>query len=196
VVTDIAAYQRRKLWLLNGPHSALAYGGLIAGLDTIADAAADRTVSVFVRRYIDEVVAVVQLPAALDARQFADEALRRFANAQLGDSCLRVAADSSRKFPHRLFPVVRARRRCGLPTRRLAVVAAAWIAAAVGIGVNDRVLPRIDDPAVDNLQEAMSRAGHRHLCDVAVGLETDPTFVDEVHAALHQLSRDGIGALA
>jgi len=151
---------------------------------------------VFVRRYIDDVVAVVQLPAALDARQFADEALRRFANAQLGDSCLRVAADSSRKFPQRLFPVVRARRRCGLPTRRLAVVAAAWIAAAGGIGVDHRVLPRIDDPATDHLRQAMSRGGTRQVCDVAVGSETDAGFVDEVHAALDHLSRDGSGALA
>ena len=30
---DIAPYERRKLWLLNGPHSALAYAGLLAGCD-------------------------------------------------------------------------------------------------------------------------------------------------------------------
>ena len=41
LVDDVAPFERRKLWLLNGPHSAVAYGGLLAGFDTIAHAVAD-----------------------------------------------------------------------------------------------------------------------------------------------------------
>ena len=36
VVADVTPFERRKLWLLNGPHSAFAYCGLLAGCDTIA----------------------------------------------------------------------------------------------------------------------------------------------------------------
>jgi fructuronate reductase len=48
VVTDVTQFERRKLWLLNGPHSAFAYCGLLAGCDTIAAAVRDAAVFAFV----------------------------------------------------------------------------------------------------------------------------------------------------
>lgn len=41
-VDDVEPYELRKLWLLNGAHSILAYVGLVRGRRTIADAMADR----------------------------------------------------------------------------------------------------------------------------------------------------------
>ena len=49
LVDDVAPFERRKLWLLNGPHSAVAYGGLLAGHATIADAVTDPVIARFVR---------------------------------------------------------------------------------------------------------------------------------------------------
>ncbi|MEZ5311106.1 MAG: mannitol dehydrogenase family protein [Microthrixaceae bacterium] len=37
-VRDVSDHQRRKLWLLNAPHSAVAYCGLLIGSEFIADA--------------------------------------------------------------------------------------------------------------------------------------------------------------
>lgn len=41
--SDITPYEHRKLWLLNGAHSLLAYAGSIRGHAIVAGAAADET---------------------------------------------------------------------------------------------------------------------------------------------------------
>ena len=62
LVDDVVPYEHRKLWLLNGSHSALAYGGLLAGCGTIAEAVDHDTVSRFVRRLVDDVLGVSPSP--------------------------------------------------------------------------------------------------------------------------------------
>jgi fructuronate reductase len=132
VVADVEPYQRRKLWLLNGPHSALAYLGLLAGRRTIAEAAADPRVAGFVRRLAADVLAVLPGDEA-----FAESSLRRFANPALGHTCAQVGADGSRKLPQRILPVMDLRRERGLPVDRLALVVAAWLAALEAGAVAD-----------------------------------------------------------
>jgi len=134
LVPDVGPYQRRKLWLLNGPHSALAYTGLLAGRETIADATADPVVAGFVDGLVADVVEVADVP---DARAFSAEALRRFANPALGHTCRQVGTDGSQKLPQRLLPVVAARRERGLPTDRFAVVVALWQKALAERAVED-----------------------------------------------------------
>ena len=157
LVDDVTPYERRKLWLLNGPHSAAAYGGLLRGHDTIADAVADRTIARFVRGLVDDTLEVAEFPATLGPAAFADEALRRFANPALGHSCAEVGADGSSKLPQRLLPVVAARRERSLPTSRFAVVAAIWIAATAGVEAPGVRLPQLEDPIAGALRAA-SRA--------------------------------------
>ena len=65
IVEDIVPFEQRKLWLLNGPHSALAYCGILAGCTTIAEASRHPMVSVFVRRLVDDVLEVAELPTSL-----------------------------------------------------------------------------------------------------------------------------------
>jgi fructuronate reductase len=43
ITDDIEPYEHRKLWLLNGGHSLLAYAGSILGHQTVADAVAEET---------------------------------------------------------------------------------------------------------------------------------------------------------
>ena len=146
LVQDVAPFERRKLWLLNGPHSATAYGGLLAGHETIASAVTDPVIARFVRRLMDETLEVAELPAVLQPPTFAGEALRRFANPALGHRCAQVGADGSSKLPQRLLPVVTARRERALDTERFAVVVAIWIAATAGIAVRGVSLPQLEDP--------------------------------------------------
>ena len=44
VTEDVTPFEHRKLWLLNGGHSLLAYAGSILGHRTVAEAVADDTV--------------------------------------------------------------------------------------------------------------------------------------------------------
>lgn len=201
VVDDIAPFERRKLWLLNGPHSVVAYCGLLVGASSIAEAVCHPLARPFVRTVGDEILQVADLPAALDPSGFARDCLRRFANPSLGHTCLQVGADGSRKLPQRLLPVVAARRRRGLDTSRLALVVAAWTAAVGGIAVDGVILPGPDDPAVSSIRSAAERGGLRRTVAAALGAmgaasaDDDIAFADEVARALEHLVREGPSVL-
>jgi fructuronate reductase len=191
LVDDVTPYERRKLWLLNGPHSAVAYGGLLMGHDTIAGAVVDRTIAHFVRGIVDDTLQVAEFPDALVPTAFADEALRRFANPALGHRCAQVGADGSSKLPQRLLPVVTARRERALPTTRFAAVAAIWIAATAGVAVPGVTLPNLQDPMAAALQAA-SRGDSLHaLSHLALGAHADAAFTDEVASVLRRLTIEG-----
>jgi fructuronate reductase len=192
LVDDVAPFERRKLWLLNGPHSALAYGGLLAGHETIAGAVTDPHVARFVRGLVEETLEVAAFPASLHPARFAEDALRRFANPTLGHRCTQVGADGSSKLPQRLLPVVGARRTRALDTRGLALVAAVWLAATAGVELRGVRLPRLEDPLATALRAVHARSGDlRRLSEAALGAHADPGFVDEVASALRRLSDEG-----
>ena len=191
LVDDVTPYERRKLWLLNGPHSAVAYSGLLAGHDTIANAVADPTIARFVRSIVDDTLEVGEFPAALGPAAFAEEALRRFANPVLGHRCAQVGADGSSKLPQRLLPVVAVRRKRTLPTTRFAAVAAIWIAAAAGIAVRGVRLPLLEDPIAEALRAASHRDDLQALSHLAFGSVADAAFTAEVGSALRRLVTEG-----
>ncbi len=191
LVQDVAPFERRKLWLLNGPHSATAYGGLLAGHETIAGAVTDPVIARFVRRLVDDTLEVAELPAGLQAAAFAGEALRRFANPALGHTCAQVGADGSSKLPQRLLPVVAARKARALDTEAFAVVCAIWIAATAGIAVRGVDLPQLEDPIAGALRAAARRDGLQGLSHAALGSLADSAFRAQVASALQRLTADG-----
>lgn len=191
IVGDIEPYQRRKLWLLNGPHSALAYTGLLMNCRTIAEAATNERVAPFVRALVDDVLAVAGLPQATAADAFAHETLRRFANAALGHTCLQVGADGSKKLPQRILPVVALAEQAGRPTHRFATVVAAWVAAVAGTDVAGGPLPAPDDPLTVELQDVAHRADRAALVDRALAGAASRRFHRHVVEQLHQLRDHG-----
>jgi fructuronate reductase len=195
LVQDVAPFERRKLWLLNGPHSATAYGGLLSGHRTIAAAVTDPALARFVRGLVDDTLEVAEFPAGLRAASFADEALRRFANPALGHTCAQVGADGSVKLPQRLLPVVTARKGRALDTMGFAVVAAIWIAATAGVAVRGVDLPQLEDPIAGALRAAARRNDPRELSHVALGSLAGREFTAEVAAALQRLTTEGLGLL-
>jgi fructuronate reductase len=193
VVDDVAPFERRKLWLLNGPHSAVAYGGLLAGHATIADAVTDPLIARFARDIVEETLEVAPFPSALQPAAFAAEALRRFANPALGHTCAQVGADGSGKLPERLLPVVAAREARSLATSRFALVAAIWLAAAGGVAVPGVRLPLLADPLASRLRSAAARAdGLQALSRVALG---ESVFAREVATVLDRLTKEGLSLL-
>lgn len=195
VLAGVGAHQERKLWLLNAPHSALAYGGLLAGHETIARAVADPLVARFVQRLVDDVLAVVDAadggPAPV---AYAERSLRRFANAVLGHTCVQVGADGSQKLAQRVFPVVEARRARGLDVDRFAIVVAAWLAAVTGTPVQDRALATVEDPAADDLMAALRQQGPSAAAAIAVGSGL-AAWAPDVAAAFDRVTRDGLRVL-
>ena len=196
LVEDVTPFERRKLWLLNGPHSAVAYGGMLAGCRTIAQAVGHDTLVPFVRRVVDETLEVADLPAALGPERFAHEALRRFANPALGHTCTQVGADGSSKLPQRLVPVAAARRARGLGTHSFAAVTAIWIAATARLTVRGVELPALEDPVAAELRAAASQgASLRRLSNLALAGRADDDFVVEVTGALQRVVATGLAVL-
>jgi fructuronate reductase len=194
VVEDIEPYQRRKLWLLNGPHSAVAYTGLVAGCRTIAEAAIHPFVAPFVRSLVGDVLGVTDLPAAVRPAAFAADALKRFTNPDLGHTCLQVGADGSRKLPQRILPVVERAQQAGRSTERYALVVAAWLAAVAGVPVGGRLLPAPDDPVAPRLRTSAQR-DLPALVSVALGGGARRPFHRQVVDAVEGLRADGARAL-
>jgi fructuronate reductase len=191
-VTDIEPYERRKLWLLNAPHSALAYFGLLTGCETIAQATLDERVAALVRALGSDIVQAAQFPGSMCAEAFAADALRRFANPLLGHTCAQVGADGSRKLPQRLLPVVDIARLQGLPLGRFALVVAAWICAAAGRPVQGETLPVVDDPQGD----AMRATGDiESVVRIALGADVDRSFAAAVIDAVRALEREGVATM-
>jgi fructuronate reductase len=111
-VADIEPFERRKLWLLNGAHSLLAYTGLSRGHETVADALADPLCLRWVNDLWDE--AARHLPGvelALDAYRAA--LLERFANPRIAYQLTQIASDGVAKLQVRIAPIVLAERAAG-----------------------------------------------------------------------------------
>jgi len=193
LVDDVAPFERRKLWLLNGPHSAVAYGGMLAGHATIARAVTDPVIARLARDIVEDTLEVARFPAALRPATFADDALRRFANPALGHTCAQVGADGSAKLPQRLLPVVAARQAASLGTLGFALVTAIWLAGAGGVDVPRVRLPALTDPLAPQLRAAAVRPdGLRELSRVALGASV---FAEEVARMLDRLTKEGLPLL-
>jgi fructuronate reductase len=193
VVDDVAPFERRKLWLLNGPHSAVAYGGLLAGHSTIARAVEDPLVARFARDIVEDTLVAADFPAALQPAAFAAEALRRFANPVLGHTCAQVGADGSSKLPQRLLPVVAAREARSLGTSKFALVAAIWLAAVGEVAVPGTRLPPLADPLGSRLRSAAAQPdGLQALSRLALGASV---FAGEVADMLDRLTKEGLSLL-
>ena len=195
VVGDTGPYQWRKLWLLNGPHSALAYTGLLAGCETIAEASANPVVAPFVRRLVEDILEVADQSPGTEPTAFAEEALRRFGNPELGHTCRQVGADGSRKLAQRLLPVVSARAHLGLTTGRFAVVVALWLAAVTRLRLQGVVLPDLDDPDADALRAAAADRDRQALARAGCGPDAPRAFAAEVMGTLEALERRGADVL-
>lgn len=111
-VDDIEPFERRKLWLLNGAHSLLAYAGLLRGHETVAAAMGDPVCRGWVNNFWDE--AVRHLPAtglALD--EYRAALLDRFDNTRIEHRLIQIAMEGVTKLRIRVALTVLAEREQG-----------------------------------------------------------------------------------
>ena len=185
---DITPYEHRKLWLLNGAHSLLAYAGSITGHETVAGAAADETC----RSWLEEWWTVASLhlnqPAA-EIAAYRTALLQRFANTRMRDRLDRIAADGSQKLPIRILPVLRAERAAGRVPPGATRVLAAWVCHLRGLGapVNDVRASEVVPLAKGPLVEAVPRV----LAALDPALEADADVVTIVLDQSTEFSRQG-----
>jgi fructuronate reductase len=172
-VDDVGPHERRKLWLLNGGHSLLAYAAVARGHETVAQAVADPECQGWLDEWWNEAAAHLPLPAAeIDAYR---AALReRWANPRIQHRLAQIAADGSQKLPIRTLPVLRRERSAGrLPAGAVRVLAA-WIGHLRGPDVRDAEGKRFV-AAAGSAREVL------RLLDPALGNDDDLVAAVEAH---------------
>ena len=155
MVDDIEPYENRKLWLLNGSHSILAYAGQLRGHATVAGALADPVCRKAVEDFWNE--AANHLTAAgLDIPQYRRALLDRFGNARIAHRLAQIAADGTTKLRMRAVPVLLAERAAGRSGSGSARMLASWVDYA-GSGAE------FQDPLAEDIKAANGLSGTRRV---------------------------------
>ena len=164
LVADVGPFERRKLYLLNGAHSLLAWAGSMLGHETVADAIADPRCRAWVEQWWDEACGHIPLPAA-DLAAYREALLGRFSNPNIRHALAQIAADGSLKVGVRIVPTLRAELAQGRVAEGAARVVAAWVQHLRGLGapVKDARAAEVQQLAVGTLEETV--AGVLHFLD-------------------------------
>ena len=132
-VEDIVPWEHRKLSLLNGSHSLMAYAGTLRGHETVEQAIADPVVRGWVEQWWDDAARHLPLPAE-EITAYRAALLERYANPRIRHLLRQIAADGSQKVPIRILPTVRAELADGQVQAGAARVLAAWVCHLRGRG--------------------------------------------------------------
>ncbi len=146
---DVSVYDRAKLRVVNGAHSALAYLGLLRGHVTVAEAMRDPQLAQFVERMLrEEVAPSLRASESLDVVAYIEAALERFRTPSIKHQLAQIAWDGSKKLPVRLLPSVVDAMAAGRSFARLVLALAAWMRFVVG---RARAGAELTDPQADRL---------------------------------------------
>ena len=155
---DITPYEDRKLWLLNGGHSLLAYAGSARGHQTVAEAVADDACREWLQEWWDGAAKALPFPEA-EVAAYRAALLDRFANPRMHHNLAQIAADGSQKLPVRILPTMRQERAAGRLPPAATRILAAWVCHLRGAGapVHDARADELGPLAKGPLPEAVPR---------------------------------------
>jgi fructuronate reductase len=182
---DVAGHAAAKLRLLNGPHSALAYLGLAAGHETVAEAMADPMLAGFVEDLMTaEIRPSVTAPDGLDLDAYIAAVIKRFRNRAIAHQLAQIAWDGSQKLPIRLLDTARDNLAAGRQVEGIAAAVAAWMRF---IRRRSRDGMAITDPQAERLAAVGRACEDRANADVArfvteagvvpAALASEPRFI-------------------
>ncbi|MBV8577778.1 MAG: mannitol dehydrogenase family protein, partial [Acetobacteraceae bacterium] len=133
IVPDVRPFELMKLRALNGAHSAMAYIGCVAGLETVADAMADPVLSRFLRvLWNHDLLPTIPAAPGMDLASYTVQLEIRFRNPGIRHRLLQIAMDGSQKLPQRLLRPAFDRLQQGRTPAAIALVVAAWMRFLLG----------------------------------------------------------------
>ncbi|GEA87525.1 mannitol dehydrogenase family protein [Cellulomonas cellasea] len=177
MVDDVLPFEQRKLWLLNGAHSLLAYAGSARGHETVADAVADPVLRRWVEDWWDEAAHHLTLPAE-DVADYRRALVERFANPRIRHVLAQIAGDGSQKIGVRIVPTLRAELAAGRVPTGAARAVAAWTCHLRGLGAP------VKDARADHVR-ALGQGSLAESVDAVLGfLGADLAADDGLRAAV------------
>ena len=133
MVSDVSAYEKMKLRMLNGAHSLLAYLGFIAGHEFIRDTMQDAGLKSLAERHMKAAARTLDPLAGIDFDEYARALIARFENRAIAHRTYQIAMDGTQKLPQRLLqPAAEALAR-GEDAETFAIAVAGWMRYAMGI---------------------------------------------------------------
>lgn len=182
-VAEIEPFENRKLWLLNGSHSLLAYAGQLRGHETVAEAIADVHCLAAVENYWNEAAENLTEPG-LDVEAYRAALLMRYNNARIAHRLEQIAIDGSTKMRVRIGAV--AKRQLGADRSYFGCATgfAAWVDFVI------RADGKVQDSQAESLVFALEKAGddtrakvQNLIAGVDAELAANQEFVSAVVAA-------------
>ena len=126
-VDEIEPFENRKLWLLNGAHSLLAYLGQLQGHETVASAIQDKASRKLVNEFWNEAENHLT-EDGLEIPKYREALLERFENSRIAHRLAQIAIDGATKLRVRIAPVAKAEIAAGRTAHACAAAIAGWVA--------------------------------------------------------------------
>ena len=195
-------FEKLKLRMVNGSHSALAYRGAVAGWRTVDRAMAEPALHHYLDTLLrDEIAPTLPHLPGLDLNDYRARLLQRFANPTLQHETQQIAMDGSQKLPQHLLGTVRDRLAAHTSIKRLALAVAAWFHYLRGV---DEAGTRytIHDPLGADLRARLAHAqaagsvrdAAAHSVGFAPGLGAPPRCIGDVARQAASLPQRGVVA--
>jgi fructuronate reductase len=150
IVADVAPFEMRKLRMLNGAHSMLAYLGQLKGYRFVHEAIADPSVRADVASLMEDAMVTLDFSRA-DLEAYRDALIARFENPSLAHALRQIAMDGSQKLPIRLLDVIADLDASGQTFKAHARAVASWCRY---VDVTDD----LDDPMAEALYAARTQS--------------------------------------
>ncbi len=179
---DVTPYENRKLWMLNGAHSTLAYCGSVLGYSTVSETVANETLVSWINEWWDLASLYIDVPTD----DYRAQLLERFANPRIRHQLMQIASDGSQKLPVRIVPValkaIADHRALSAPARTVA----AWILFLRRYGADAAA-----DPDLENIVNIASLPDQVAVQQIVAYLSKDLSqsqkFITEVSRQLHTI---------
>jgi mannitol 2-dehydrogenase len=172
MVKDVEPYEKMKVRLLNGSHSALSYISYLMGYREVDKAMADPLISKFVRNYMDDdITPTVPSVPGIDLDAYKTKLVSRFSNPSISDKVQRLAEDGSQKMRNAMIPPLASQLEDGKSIKWIALALAAWWRYLQGTDENGAPI-EVKDPMKDEL---MAKAAS-HKMDASALLSFEGLF--------------------
>jgi fructuronate reductase len=197
-VSDVSPWEASKLNLLNGTHLAIAFLGILSGVETVCEVVQDPLFAEYARRLMhDEQIPTIPR-SDHDLATYARSLLERWRNPNMRHQLQRIARNASEKLRPRLLCSLAHNIEAGRPAPCTMLAIAAWV-CCVG-----RLMPftgPIEDSAAAGLENLASRFEGDSAALIATilckrdifgdVLPDNPGFVRELGQAMEDLRRHG-----
>lgn len=195
LVDDVRPYEEIKLRLLNAAHSAIAYLGLLSGMETVDQFMREKALRQFVEGLmVGELMPALVVPPKFDLPGYRDQLLQRFGNPCLHHRCSQIAMDGSEKISQRWLGTLQS----GAHTPLLCKALSCWLYFILETNL------AVDDPQSERLLELRASDGAIEeriaaalLCARIDGnvISDFEVFCRDLRANMAQLKVGGIASL-